>query len=241
MKCAPVLLVLQAMTLAPLPSSAFLANRGRASQYAPQTRIISRKARPDGVSGEDWQVVVDAEKASRERKYGPLAGVLIGKAEIEQNQLRIWEALSEKRDAAAAAGTRESRRNAKKLNKGSSKRAKQASSVPATMPLGKQVPAASVDSAPASPSFGLGLVDGLLNKAAAAFPEADALARVSAEGLNAKLEDAGVLEKLERGAPPSASSADAPKAEGPSPEMATAVSKSQLKKQKKAQSKRKKK
>lgn len=250
MKCPPFMLALQAMMLAPLPTGAFLATR-RTSPPNPRLVGVSREVQPADASSEEWKVVVDAEKASREKKYGPLAGVLIGKAEIEQNQLRIWEALREKRNAAAAAGTRESRRNAKKLNKGSSKRKNKDSSALEALPLEGKTSGSAGNSAPASSSFGLELVDGLLNKMATAFPEADAMARYSAEGLNSKLEDAGVLEKVtsspsasalsagssDRGLGESESSDKAP-TKSPSEQP---PSKSQLKKQQKAQNKRKKK
>ena len=70
-------------------------------------------AKPPGASDDEWQIVVDAEKASREKKYGPLAGMIVAKPDIEANQLRIWEQLEEKRNAARAASTREERRKAK--------------------------------------------------------------------------------------------------------------------------------
>lgn len=196
--------------------------------------------KPKDATEEDWQLVVDAEKASREKRYGPLANVLLSNENIEENQLRIWNSLKEKRTAAEITGTRANRR-AKKKKGGKQVRV---ASFSETTPLPSPKPVNTEE-----PSSVPGVFESLMGKAmaatAAAFPEADVAARIQAENLNSALEDAGVLERIERADAPSSSFDDMKNNEasdsvGPSASAVVpkTVSKSQLKRQKKAASKR---
>ena len=65
----------------------------------PPTRL---KARPDDCPEEVWERIVEAEQQSREKK-GQIGAALWGldKGAIEQNQLRIWEELKEKKASGA--------------------------------------------------------------------------------------------------------------------------------------------
>ena len=60
------------------------------------------RARPDDCPEEVWDRIVEAERNSREKK-GQIGAALWGldKGAIEQNQLRIWEELKEKKASGA--------------------------------------------------------------------------------------------------------------------------------------------
>jgi len=190
---------------------------------------------------------VAAELAARKKKYGPLAGFVLAQPDIEANQLRIYEQVQEKRQVLKAANTRANRRSA-------TGKAKNKSSGGEFVDLGRRDNAA-VAPAPAAPAPAAapkaGFLEGLLGKTQAAFPEANVMARMQAEKLNAALEGAGVLEKMDPAASglpvdaggggvglrdkgPLATDADAAAS-------AQGKSKSQLKKQQQAAQKRKKK
>eukprot|EP00633_Aureoumbra_lagunensis_P001534 CAMPEP_0197287108 /NCGR_PEP_ID=MMETSP0890-20130614/3160_1 /TAXON_ID=44058 ORGANISM="Aureoumbra lagunensis, Strain CCMP1510" /NCGR_SAMPLE_ID=MMETSP0890 /ASSEMBLY_ACC=CAM_ASM_000533 /LENGTH=175 /DNA_ID=CAMNT_0042756369 /DNA_START=150 /DNA_END=677 /DNA_ORIENTATION=- len=60
-------------------------------------------ARPQECPEEIWLQIVEAEKKSREKKFGSVAAALgnvgLDKAAIEANQLRIWEELKKRKDS----------------------------------------------------------------------------------------------------------------------------------------------
>ena len=79
------------------------------SNTRPPTRLQSStrpptllRARPDDCPEEVWDRIVEAERNSREKK-GQIGAALWGldKGAIEQNQLRIWEELKEKKASGA--------------------------------------------------------------------------------------------------------------------------------------------
>ena len=79
------------------------------SSTRPPTRLQSSqrpptllRARPDDCPEEVWDRIVEAERNSREKK-GQIGAALWGldKGAIEQNQLRIWEELKEKKASGA--------------------------------------------------------------------------------------------------------------------------------------------
>ena len=88
------------------PVSSFQPTQVRSSR-----RLVTKVAavQPSEVSDKEWAMIVEAEKVSREKKYGPLAGLMVSTQDIEANQLRIWESIEGKRQAQKASNSRSAR------------------------------------------------------------------------------------------------------------------------------------
>ena len=73
-----------------------------ASALRPARPLMRLRARPEDCPEAVWERIVEAEQTSREKK-GQIGAALWGldKGAIEQNQLRIWETLSEKQASGA--------------------------------------------------------------------------------------------------------------------------------------------
>jgi len=137
-------------------------------QSAPRTRL---RACPEDCPPKVWAQVVEAEAASREKKFGMMGAALAGfgldKSAIEENQLRIWEELKARAEANPA----------KKSGKRSLKSG--------------DAPAAAEVAAPAVP----GMFSNLKAAWDTMYKEADGLAYAQALKLNSDLEGKGLLPK----------------------------------------------
>jgi len=127
-------------------------------------------ARPADCPAEVWERVVEAERTSREKKFGAMGAALgafgLDKAAIEANQLRIWDELKRKR-AEAPGGPK------KKKNKQ------------------QQQPAEPVPKTASSGPFA-----GMREAFQKVYDEADQMGYAQAVALSASLENKGLLPKV---------------------------------------------
>ena len=161
------------------------------SPHAPAVwRSNSRlAARPADATEEEWEVVVEAERVSRAKKYGPAAQAMevMNKEMIEKNQLLIWEEFSRRRGSAPAPPRASRRKKTKGFAPSSS--AAPRSAAPAPLPEAPAAPAPAPAPAP-------GFLGRLAESAKQLYDEADAMGYASAVAVSADLENRGILPRV---------------------------------------------
>ena len=146
-------------------------------------------ARPADATEEEWEVVVEAERVSRAKKYGPAAQAMevMNKDMIEKNQLLIWEEFSRRRGSAPAPPRASRRKKTKGFAPSSSAAPRSAASAP--------LPEAPAAPAPA-PAPAPGFLGRLAESAKQLYDEADAMGYASAVAVSADLENRGILPRV---------------------------------------------